>query len=604
MSEYLKENYTKRHSVFNSKLLKLKTKESNIAILRAIVFISALVLLIIFVKTNGIFGRLIPGILVFGFLGLVQASFKLKSKITHLQNLLLINKDEISALKGDLSPFKTGSEYQDYHHAYSYDLDIFGEHSLYRLLERTGTVPGKDQLAEELLNPELDIRVIRNRQQAVQELQINLDWRQDFLATARQIEFEKDETRELKKWLKGRDYFSGNKIYPVLFVVIPVIAVAIPVLSAFHLLSVYSILYYVLPLALVAFQAKRILREQNRLGRFVKLFKKYSGLLSLIEKEEFVSDLLRDEQDRLMHKGLMASNIVNKLSGILWGIESRNNLVMALLLNAFVIWDIRYMVKLELWRKDFGEEFEKWLKVIARIEVLNSMANLSFNRDDLVFPEIVEGPVQLEMVEGGHPFLKPEIRVDNSLHFSEPGQVKIITGANMAGKSTLLRTIGVNLVLAQMGAPVCAKKFKFAPVRMRTSVRTNDSLGDNESYFYAELVKLNRIMTELREKGPMLVIVDEMLKGTNSRDKHMGSVGLVKQMVELGAIGLVATHDVELGKLTKIYPEQIENKCFEVDITGEQLSFDYLLRDGISQNLNATFLMKQMGILNDDTVSE
>ena len=150
-----------------------------------------------------------------------------------------------------------------------------------------------------------------------------------------------------------------------------------------------------------------------------------------------------------------------------------------------------------------------------------------------------------------------------------------------------------------MGAPVCAKKFTFTPIRIRTSVRTNDSLGDNESYFYAELVKLNRIMVDLRKEGPVFVIVDEMLKGTNSRDKHTGSVGLVKQLIKLGANGLVATHDIELGQLIREYPKQIENKSFEVKISDEHLSFDYILYDGISQNLNATFLMKQMGILGD-----
>lgn len=604
MSENLKINYSRRYDTFNAELIKLKAKEQRIALLRGLIFISMLVLFIVFIKSNWVFGRLIPGIMIFGFLWLVQASSKLKPKLIHLQNLLKINKEEISALDGDLSPFKTGTEYQDYHHAYSYDLDIFGEHSIYRLLERTGTIPGKDQLASELLNPELDAEKIKNRQQSVQELSLNLDWRQNFLATARQIEFEKDETRELKKWLKGKDYFSKNRIYPILFILVPIIAVAIPTLIAFNLISIYSVLYYILPLALVAVQAKKILREQNRLGRFVKLFKKYSGILLLIEEEEFVSDLLRDEQDKLVHNDLMASKIVNRLSGILWGIESRNNLIMALLLNAFVIWDIRYMVNLEVWRRDFGEAFEHWLTVIARIEVLNSMANLHYNRDDLNFPVLSEEPLKLEMLEGGHPFLNPEQRVDNTLSFTGAGQVKIITGANMAGKSTLLRTVGVNLILAQMGAPVCAKKFTFTPVRIRTSVRTNDSLGDNESYFYAELVKLNRIMTELREKGPMFVIVDEMLRGTNSRDKHMGSVGLVKQLVELGAIGLVATHDVELGKLIEIFPDKIENKCFEVEITGEQLTFDYKLREGISQKLNATFLMKQMGILKNDNNSQ
>lgn len=600
MSKELLNRYRERLDRFTREHEVLAKKDRAIALLRAAVFFVLIAFLIIFVRTNWLLGAVVPGALLLGLIWLVQISSRLKEQMNHLQQLARVNEDEILAVQGKLDPFKTGTEYQDYHHAYSYDLDLFGDHSLFRCIERTGTVPGKDQLAHDLLHLPADREVILNRQQAVQELSGLLDWRQHFLATGKQIAFEKDETKELKSWLLGKDYFSRKKLYPVLFVLVPLLAVGLPFLVAFGVLSYYYLLFYLFPLTLVLFEARRILQEQNRLGRFVKLFKKYSGLLLQIEQQEFLTDLLRDEQQSLIHKDLAASKIVNKLSGLLWGIETRNNLLMAFLLNAFWLWDLRYMIKLEQWRTDFGPAFENWLAVIGRIEVLNSLANLAFNRADLLIPELANEGLVFDMEEGGHLLLPPSVRVDNSMHFNGPGQIKIITGANMAGKSTLLRTAGTNLILAHLGAPVCAKKFTFTPVRIRTSVRTNDSLGDNESYFYAELVKLNRIMTELRENGPLFVIVDEMLRGTNSRDKHVGSVGLVQQLIEGGAIGLVATHDVELGKLKESYPDYIENKCFEVEIADGQLRFDYLLRDGISQNLNATFLMKQMGILKND----
>lgn len=601
MSNDLRIEYAERVAEYKNKLQKVLSQERSTALLRALFFIGAIVLLIIFVKNSWLFGIVLPIALFMAFIYMVQLSARLKAKVVHYQNLVKINQEEILFLNGDLSPFKTGDEYQDYNHAYSYDLDIFGEHSLYRLLDRTGTVPGKDRLAAELLNTELDSEVIMNRQQAVQELTNKLDWRQEFLATARQIDFEKDETRELKKWLKAKDYFSKNKLYSFLFFLVPLLAVLVPVLIAFNIIHLYFLMYYLLPLGLVAYQAKKILREQNRLDRFVKLFKKYAGLLLLVEEEDFVSDYLRDEQDKLKRNNEHASSIVRRLSSILWGLESRNNLVMAFILNALFLWDIRYMVNLEKWRHSYGDAFEHWLKVIARIEVLNSMANWAYNRSDQVYPELADTAYTLVMKQGGHPLLDPDKRIDNDISFVGAGQMKIVTGANMAGKSTLLRTVGVNLILAMMGAPVCAKSFKFAPIRIRTSVRTNDSLGDNESYFYAELVKLGRIMDELKKEGPMFVIVDEMLRGTNSRDKHTGSVGLIKQLVGLGAVGIVATHDVQLGELMKVYPDKIENKCFEVEIKEEQLVFDYILRDGVSQNLNATFLMEKMGIIQKNT---
>jgi DNA mismatch repair ATPase MutS len=597
MSTDLRIEYARRITLGKGRLEKAQSREKLTAILRAAFFIAAITLTIIFINSSWIFGIAVPLICLFVFIFLVQRSVRLKGTITHVENLIRINEEEIQFLNGDLSSFKTGIEYEDYQHAYSYDLDIFGDHSIYRMLDRTGTVPGKDQLAAELLVNELDRDVIMDRQQAVQELTHKLDWRQEFLATARQVDFEKDETRELKKWLGGKDYFSSNFLYSLLFILIPLLSVAIPILIGFEILSFYYALYYLLPLALVAFQARKILREQNRLGRFVKLFKKYTGLLLLIENEEFISDYCRLEQDKLKRNNETASSIVNKLSGILWGLETRNNLLMAFLLNAFLLWDIRYMVNLEKWRRSYGDAFEQWLMVIARFEVLNSLACWAFNRYDQVYPELADQAYTLIMEDGGHPLLSDEKRVDNDIAFNGPGQIKIVTGANMAGKSTLLRTVGVNLILAMMGAPVCAKSFIFTPIRIRTSVRTNDSLGDNESYFYAELVKLGRIMDELKKHGPMFVIVDEMLRGTNSRDKHTGSVELIKQLIDLGALGLVATHDIQLGQLKEIYPDKLENKCFEVEINKEQLSFDYKLREGISQNLNATFLMEKMGII-------
>ncbi|MBT4398521.1 MAG: hypothetical protein HOD37_03485 [Bacteroidetes bacterium] len=599
MLEKLVQKYSQLRDKYTLDLLQARSRERTIAFLRALLFLIALALIITFIKTNAWLGIVLPLLLFAGFIYLVQKSSRIKARVVFLKNLIQVNEDELKAIKGDLSPFKSGNKYIDYHHTYSYDLDVFGEHSLYRLLDRTGTVPGRDQLAAELLDTELDREVILQRQKAVKELASELNWRQEFLATARQIEFEKDETRELQNWLRSKDYFLGKKIYPILFILIPLISVAIPVLIGFNIISIYSALYYILPLALVAIQAKRILSEQNKVGRFVKLFRKYYSLLLLLEKPGYKSEYLKKLQARLNHKGQVASNIVNQLSGILWGLESRNNLIMAFLLNAFMVWDLRYMVRLEIWRRDFGDEFDTWLDVTGRFEVLNSLANLNYNRDDMIFPDLPDGDCILEMESGGHPLIEPAKRIDNDLNFYGRGQIKIITGANMAGKSTLLRTVGINLLLGMMGAPVCAKKFTFTPIRIRTSVRTNDSLGDNESYFYAELVKLNRIMVDLRKEGPVFVIVDEMLKGTNSRDKHTGSVGLVKQLIKLGANGLVATHDIELGQLIREYPKQIENKSFEVKISDEHLSFDYILYDGISQNLNATFLMKQMGILGD-----
>ena len=203
----------------------------------------------------------------------------------------------------------------------------------------------------------------------------------------------------------------------------------------------------------------------------------------------------------------------------------------------------------------------------------------------------------MDAIELGHPLLDPSTRIDNDMNLAKPGEFLIITGANMAGKSTFLRTVGVNLILAMNGAVTCAKSFKFAPIEMLTSVRATDSLQDHESYFYAELKRLKMLIDKLKEGKPIFIIVDEMLRGTNSRDKQEGSRQFIMQLMELKGVGMIATHDLSLGTLQDEFPDYAKNKRFEVDITDGHLSFDYKLRDGISQNLNATFLMKKMGIM-------
>ncbi len=203
----------------------------------------------------------------------------------------------------------------------------------------------------------------------------------------------------------------------------------------------------------------------------------------------------------------------------------------------------------------------------------------------------------MEIINGSHPLLASKDRISNDFKINDLGKVVIVTGANMAGKSTFLRSLGTNIILACSGAKVCAEKFIFSPINIHTSIRANDSLQKNESYFYAELMRLKKIIDRLKSGEKLFIILDEMLRGTNSKDKHSGSQGLIEQLLKYNVVGIVATHDVKLGELTKKYPEKISNKRFEVKITGEKLSFDYKLMDGVSQNLNATFLMKKYRII-------
>ena len=229
-------------------------------------------------------------------------------------------------------------------------------------------------------------------------------------------------------------------------------------------------------------------------------------------------------------------------------------------------------------------------------DFLTSFGTFSFNHTEYTFPEIKEGEFYLEMEQAGHPLINAQTRVDNDIIINGHKQLLVITGANMAGKSTFLRTVGVNMILAMAGSVVCAEKLIISPMQLHTSVRTSDSVQKSESYFFAELKRLKSIIDRMQSGENLFVIIDEMLRGTNSKDKHHGSEALIEQFIRLSGSGLIATHYIALGSLADKYPDNVKNYRFEVEIENNELEFDYKLKTGISQNLNATFLMKKMGI--------
>ena len=253
-------------------------------------------------------------------------------------------------------------------------------------------------------------------------------------------------------------------------------------------------------------------------------------------------------------------------------------------------------MKLEKWRDSVSSSLPVWLNLLGKIDGLNSLANYAYNNPDYSFPQVVNGEPVLEADSMGHPLLKRETRISNDFSVKRRGQVFIITGANMAGKSTFLRTVAVNMVLGMIGAPVCAGEMNLSPVKLFTSMRTTDSLSQNESYFYAELKRLKALKERLEKGENIFFILDEILKGTNSTDKSLGSKLFLRRVIEYRGTGLIATHDISLGEMETEFPVNVVNKCFEIEIDGEKISFDYLLRDGITRKMNAAALMKQMGI--------
>ncbi|NPD44758.1 hypothetical protein [Lentimicrobium sp. S6] len=511
-----------------------------------------------------------------------------------------INDYELKALNNDYSNFEDGEEYIDEKHYFSYDLDVFGPFSLFQYLNRTYSPQGKTDLANRLGEGFIEKPKILAQQVAIGELAKRHEWMQEFRVLGAQTTASQKKKASpissLSEWAVRKGIFS----HWAFKIVVPFISL----LSFFMLYLLINgqlgfntfMLYMVVPLGFSGYFAKRINANHIELGKQSSALQQWKSVFESFEKQLFDSDTLKELQENLKLENESASIAIKKLSKLSQAFDTRLNLFGWFILNFFSVWDVLQSIRLENWRQKYGTSVGKWFAVLAEMETLVSLGTFNYNHPESIFPEIIEEGFVFEAEEAAHPLLPKDTGVANDISFPGLGQFNIVTGANMAGKSTYLRTVGAQLILSMAGSAVCAKRLRITPIQMFTSIRTKDSLARNESYFYAELLRLQGIIEELKSGMPLFIILDEILKGTNSKDKEMGSKALVAQLIGLKAVGLIATHDLQLGTLIDSFPDSVQNKCFEVDLVDGKLHFDYKLRDGISQNLNATFLMKQMGI--------
>lgn len=530
------------------------------------------------------------------FLGLVRRFVNIERQQQYFQNLVDINTHEIKALQRDFSHFEAGSEYIRPDHDFSYDLDLFGPTSFFQFLNRTVTSGGKDRLAEMVQKSSQDPEAISEKQLAISELAECLDWRQQFLASGRNAKTS-DFTR-LIFHLKEAIPLNHTSFLKMVLVIVPAITVLLGILCIFDFVpnGVFYLAVFV-QWILFAVYSKTISLFIKAYGERTKLLNQYADLLVLIENKAFGSMYLNLQKSKLLSHGISASQITSSLQKILNELDYRQNIPVGFALNSLLLWDIRCIVRLNQWQKNYGAQLEQWFDVIAEMDSLISLANLDYNHPQWVVPTILPQGSLIQAQDLGHPLIAPEKRVDNHFFLGDDEHIVIVTGANMAGKSTFLRTVGVNLMLASLGCRVCASAFGFSPARLFTHMRTTDNLMKDESYFYAELLRLKYMLEQLRRGENLFIIIDEMLKGTNSIDKLSGSVELLKQLIQLKTHCIVATHDLKLTDLAHTYPKAIKNQCFEVNLSGDDLKFDYKLKDGVTSTMNATFLMRKMGII-------
>jgi len=590
------EFYQHRLEHFTRLAREVQARLKRLSLLRLGIFLGTLVLVYVAVRW-GVYAVVLVALAgSAAFLFTVIRYIHLQRLFHSYENLATINNNEIKALKGDCSAFNAGSDFVDPDHPYTSDLDIFGDEGLYQYLNRSATSLGRQRLAHWLMEPLLEARKVVLRQGAVEELAGKPEWRQDFMATGyvhQELPADRD---DLLTWANEPAAFSHWKFKGMVVVVTLLSVAMLAAVIAGAVSPVWLLLYLVLPFGLLGTYLQKINRVYRKLSRKSELVKKYSGLLSLLEKEKFSSEQMESLVKGLSGRHGLPSEATRHLSAILDAFENRNNMLVGFFLNFLCLWDIIQVIRTERWQALHRDELARWIEVLAETDALCSLANFRYNHPAGMFPTIFDdGP--LVSAEGlGHPLIREKDRVDNPLLMPGWKHFTIITGANMAGKSTYLRTAGVNLVLAMAGSPVIASAMSFRPCLLITSIRTRDSLQKNESYFYAELKRLKLIIDRLSAGDRLVILLDEILKGTNSRDKQGGSIALLEKLLRYHASGLIATHDLALGEMEKSSPANITNKSFEVVIENDLLVFDYKLKDGIARQMNATFLMKKMGI--------
>ncbi|EAQ49920.1 MutS-related protein [Leeuwenhoekiella blandensis] len=583
-------HYTSKITTYQEQLKKMQALLLSSSMIRLVVFlIGVAAIYFLWGNTRVILAIVVAEIALFLFL--VSRHSRLKYKRDFLQEMIAINKTELQVLDRDYYDLPDGDTFKNPVHEFSQDIDLFGRGSFFQYLNRTGLASGAQKLAD-LLTAN-SIEDIPQKQEAVQELAAQSDWRQEFRATARLVKANYD-TRHILNWLKGYTNFVP-KIMQWLPNVFTGISLVLFVLAYLDLVPGSVVLYWFFAgLILNGFFVKKVNDLWDKAGKTQTTFEQYFKLMLLLEEQEFTSVYLKKEQDKIKSQKAKASAVIEQFSKMLGILDQRSNMLVGVFINSFFLSDLRQSYRIERWIALNADEVANWFEVIAFFDAQNSLANFSFNHPDYAFAEIKKGKHTLTAKALAHPLLDPKKAVANDFDIDSE-QFFIITGANMAGKSTFLRTVSLSIVMSNAGLPICAKEAVYDPIKLITSMRTSDSLTDDESYFFSELKRLQFIVNAIKT-DTYFIILDEILKGTNSTDKAIGSRKFIEKLVASNSTGIIATHDLSLCEAADEL-EEVKNYYFDAQIINDELFFDYTFKKGICQNMNASFLLRKMQII-------
>lgn len=590
-------HYTERLSLTAGQLQQVKKQIFRISMLRLALFIAGIAgLYFFFNQTTLLIICICLTFLPLFILVKIHNRFFIRKEWLETQARII--QEELQALSGDYSSFEDGKEYVNPEHPYSFDLDIFGRRSLFQSINRTCTFFGKNRLAKWLQNHLHEKTSIEKRQEMIREISEHTLFREQFRVAGLVHHGQSSDGEKIQAWSQSpAQYLHAGWVKAFIWGV-PVINSLLLITSlagwtSFSWLGLSFSIFLVLSFGII----KRATYIQETYGKQLKSLNGYARLIALAKAEEWKSAGMQELMERFNLNGQSPVQALQQLSKELDRLDLRNNQFLYVLLEGSIFFQLQEIVRIERWKVRYGQHISEWLETVGELDTLCSLGTFAYNHPQYTYPELTEKPFCFLATQMGHPLMPASQCVKNDATIPSRPFFLIITGANMAGKSTYLRTIGVNYLLACIGAPVCCERLKLHPNQLITSLRTSDSLSDNESYFFAELKRLKRIIDLLNQGKQLFIILDEILKGTNSMDKQKGSFDLIRQFMQLKANGIIATHDLLLGSLIKQFPEEIRNYCFEADIKENELTFSYKLREGVAQNMNACFLMKKMGII-------
>lgn len=590
------EFYSDRLQSLQQKLKKLQKKKSAFAWARLGAILCIIFIFYLLVPYGFFWMAIIDALLLAAFVRLVYADIRNQARINQTKILIEINEDEIRCLNNDYLDRPNGAQFADKEHPYTGDLDIFGRASLYQYINRTYTEMGNSRLAQYLSAP-ASIDEISERQKAVKELSANPLWMQDLQLYTRSTPITFATQHKLEKWMEEPPIFLKWSAWKWLRYLIPAIIITIIFLFIYDVFGYPELIISLFISGIIAFRIDKYAAPiHQQLSKVADELNTLSECIAHIENFETENPFLQKCKNAFQENGFSASKDIRKIRKILDRMDLRYNMVLGAPLNILLLWNLQQVLDLEKWKSNHPNKINKWFDALAEMETISSFGIVMANHPNWVFPTITPDYFHIAGDEIGHPLIPENKRVNNFIQIPDRNHIMLVTGSNMAGKSTYLRSVGVNVVLALAGAPVCAKTFSVSHVNLISSMRITDNLEENTSTFYAELKKLKTIIEKVNAGEPVFILLDEILRGTNSLDRHTGSKALIKQLIKRNAVAVIATHDLELAQHQDQYSEHILNYHFDVQVNKEELYFDYRLKTGICTSLNASILMKKIGI--------